>query len=62
MYKLGREVLQLEEEIFHDSQKEELALCRVVIKCIREMKFHLSFLISENGGLVLGVETSAPKA
>lgn len=54
-----RKVFMLEEILLQDSQKEELALCRVVIKCIREMKFHLSFLISETDGLVLGMETPA---
>ena len=63
MDKIVRKVLCLEKEIFlQESQKEELALCRVVIKCTREMKFHLSFLISENDGLVLEMETSASRA
>lgn len=63
MAKIVRKVLCLEEEILlQHSQKEELALCRVVIKCIREMKFHLSFLISESDGLVLEIKTSASRA
>lgn len=63
MDKIVRKVLCLEEEILlQHSQKEELALCRVGIKCIREMKFHLSFPISENDGLVLEMETSASRA
>ena len=62
MDKIVRKVLCLEEEIFlQDSQKEVLALCRVDIKCIYS-HIHLSFLISENDGMVLEMERSASRA
>lgn len=48
MYQIEREVPWLEERILvGGSQKEELALCRVVMKYIIEMKVQLSFLISD---------------